>query len=431
MKAELRERLLAEASAHIRTYPADMEGALESGMQRLRRRTIRTWVVALAAAILLTAGLVAVRVFLDRGPAALASIEVSASATALRPDATVQLSANGVYSDGSRRSLMDGVVWASENPAVAEVAGSGEVTALAPGDAGMTATYDGVSGRLALTVTRPGPAPLTALRIFPETVSLQTGGKVQLDAVGSFSDGSIGKLNVTAVWASDRPAVAQVDGNGLVTAVSAGSATVTATEAGLQAVARLTVTPKPPATLTGLHLDPAEATLKDGQSRQFTAVGEYSDGTTETLAAVTWSTGNPKVATVSAAGLVTGQSVGQLLVTALHVDDAGKQWQAQSKVTVAHAVTAVVVNPPGPFALDSGQTVQLTATVAYSDGLPGNATVVWASSRPIFASVDGNGLVRAGPGQGQATVAATAEGVSSKAVTVSVGPTVPTPGPVK
>ena len=116
MKAELRERLLADASSHIRTHPADMERALESGMQRLRRRTIRTWVVALAAAVLLTAGLVAVRVFLDRGPVALATIEVSASATALRPDATVQLSANGVYSDGSRRSLVEGVVWPPKTP---------------------------------------------------------------------------------------------------------------------------------------------------------------------------------------------------------------------------------------------------------------------------------------------------------------------------
>jgi hypothetical protein len=119
-----------------------------------------------------------------------------------------------------------------------------------------------------------------------------------------------------------------------------------------------------------------------------------------------------------------------VLIEAKHVDADGKEWTAQSKVNVEHAVIRVVVGPAGPHALEPGATVQLTATVTYSDSKPGNAGVAWASSRPIIASVS-NGLVRGGTVQGQATITATVEGVSSNGVVVNVGPTLPTPGPVK
>ncbi|MFF1827986.1 Ig-like domain-containing protein [Paenarthrobacter sp. NPDC058040] len=430
MKTELRELLLSEAASHIRTHPADMERALDAGMDRVRGRALRWWAIAIAAALVLTAVFVTARVFLAQATNSLESVAVAAPAASLRPATTVQLSAEGTYSDGSRRPLVAGVVWASENPAVAVVAVSGEVTALSPGSAGLTATYDGVLGRIGLTVTAAGDAQVTAVRIVPESVSLDVGGKVQFTALGSFSDGSIGTLGPSAIWISDHPAIAQVDGNGLLTAIAQGVVTVTASDAGFQGTANITVKPKPPATLTGLVIDPSEATLKQKESRQFTALASYSDGSTEALADVTWSTGDPKVATVTAAGLVTGQSVRQVVIAATHVDGSGKQWRAESKVTVEHAVTAVVVGPTGPHLLEPGATVQLKATVSYSDGLPGNATVTWASSRPIFVTVNQSGLAR-GAVQGEASITATVDGVSSVPVLIRVGIPAPTPGPAK
>lgn len=430
MKTELREVLLAEAAAHIRTHPADMERALEAGTDRVRNRVLRTWLVAVVAALVLTAALVAARAFLTQGPVTLESIGVTAPAASLRPEATVRLSAEGMYSDGSRRALVDGVAWASEDPSVAEVAGTGEATALSAGVTGVTATFDGVSGRLALTVTAPGTAPLTALRVTPDQSTVELGGKVQLTAEGSYGDGSLGKLNQTAVWASDRPAVARVDGDGLVTAAAIGTATITASEAGLQGASSITVTAKPPARITGLSIDPAEITLKQGQALQFRAVAGYSDGSTANLTDVEWSSGDPKRATISAAGLVTAQGLGQLLISAVHVTDDGTQWRAESKVSVEHAVRTVVVGPAGPFVLQPGGTVQLKATVTYTDGRPGNPVVTWASSRAIIATVN-DGLVRGGAVQGTVTITASVDGVSSNGVTVNVGQNAPTPGPLE
>ncbi|MGJ3189862.1 Ig-like domain-containing protein [Paenarthrobacter sp. FR1] len=430
MKTELREVLLAEAAAHIRTHPADMERALEAGTDRVRNRVLRTWLVAIVAALVLTAALVAARAFLTQGPVTLESIGVTAPAASLRPEATVRLSAEGMYSDGSRRALVDGVAWASEDPSVAEVAGTGEATALSAGVTGVTATFDGVSGRLALTVTAPGTAPLTALRVTPDQSTVELGGKVQLTAEGSYGDGSLGKLNQTAVWASDRPAVARVDGDGLVTAAAIGTATITASEAGLQGASSITVTAKPPARITGLSIDPAGTTLKQGQALQFRAVAGYSDGSTANLTDVEWSSGDPKRATISAAGVVTAQGLGQVLISAVHVTDDGTQWRAESKVSVEHAVRTVVVGPAGPFVLQPGGTVQLKATVTYTDGRPGNPVVTWASSRAIIATVN-DGLVRGGAVQGTVTITASVDGVSSNGVTVNVGQNAPTPGPLE
>lgn len=430
MKTELREVLLAEAASHIRTHPADMERALDVGMARVRSRVLRAWLVAIVAALVVTAALVTARVFLAQGPVTLESVGVTSPAASLRPEASVRLSAEGTYSDGSRRGLVDGVVWASEDPTVAEVAGTGEVTALSAGATGVTATFDGVSGRFALTVTTPGAAPLTALRVTPEQSTVEAGGKVQLTAEGSYGDGSLGKLNLTAVWASDGPAIARVDGDGLVTAAAIGTTTITASEAGLQGTSTITVTAKPPARITGLSIDPTEATLKQGQVQQFRAVASYSDGSTAILTDVEWSSGDPKRATVSAAGVVTAQGIGQVLTSAVHVTDDGTQWRAESKVSVEHAVKAVVVSPAGPFVLQPGGTVQLNATVTYSDGRPGNPVVTWASSRAIIATVT-NGLVRGGAVQGSVTITASVDGVSSNGVTVNVGQIAPSPGPLK
>jgi hypothetical protein len=61
----------------------------------------------------------------------------------------------------------------------------------------------------------------------------------------------------------------------LATCVSQGSVTITATSGTISGFATLTVTP---AVLTSLSVTPANATIGNGTSQQFTATGSYSDG---------------------------------------------------------------------------------------------------------------------------------------------------------
>src|SRR5207302_3690774 len=68
-------------------------------------------------------------------------------------------------------------------------------------------------------------------------------------------------------WVSDNPLVARVDPGGIVTAVANGSATITATAAGVAGSAVLTVAQ----VVTAVVVSPATAALLVGLTQPFTA----------------------------------------------------------------------------------------------------------------------------------------------------------------
>lgn len=85
--------------------------------------------------------------------------------------------------------------------------------------------------------TRPGPASIT---MDPTTFALVVGERVQL--TGTPRDGSGNPLPGAAVtWATSDPAVARVNGSGLVTGMAAGSATISAASGSDTATAAITV----------------------------------------------------------------------------------------------------------------------------------------------------------------------------------------------
>src|SRR5215472_18743878 len=81
---------------------------------------------------------------------------------------------------------------------------------------------------------------LVSVSISPSAVPLAVGATQQLNATGKFSDGTTVNMNAMATWSSSNTAVATVK-NGLVTAVSTGSATITATVSGKVASSMITV----------------------------------------------------------------------------------------------------------------------------------------------------------------------------------------------
>lgn len=108
------------------------------------------------------------------------------------------------------------VEWSSSNEAVATVSQEGVVTAVAEGTATITATAGSASATCTVTVTKPQDS----VRINPSSLSLTVGEKDSLGVVHSAG---------TVVWTSSNTAVATVAQDGVVTAVGAGTATITAT----------------------------------------------------------------------------------------------------------------------------------------------------------------------------------------------------------
>lgn len=131
------------------------------------------------------------------------------------------------------------VIWTSNHPEIATVE-NGVVTAVAAGKAIITATTE--DGNNVATCTVTVATPVTAVTLDKTTLSIKRGNTEILTATVEPEDAS----NKNVTWASDNEAVATVDENGLVTAVSAGTANITVTTVDGEKTATCVVTVRNP-----------------------------------------------------------------------------------------------------------------------------------------------------------------------------------------
>jgi uncharacterized protein YjdB len=258
-------------------------------------------------------------------------------------------------------------------------------------------------------------ATLTALSITPTAPSLAKGATKQLTAMGAYSDGTSRDLTATVAWSSAAPAIASVNGSGLVTAVGAGTTTLTAASGATTAQVQVTVTP---ATLLSIAVTPANGSVTKGGTKTFTATGTFSDGSTGPVS-VTWTSSAPAVASINASGIATGLTVGTTTLTAASGGITGSATLAVSAATLS----SLQVTPANPT-VASGSTTPLTATGTYTDGSTANltASATWASASPAIALVNAGGLVT-GVAGGTTTITATSGAITGSATVTVTAPT--------
>ena len=152
-----------------------------------------------------------------------------------------------------------------------------------------------------------------------------------------------------------------------------------------------------------------------GATAQLAAEVRDQNGRVMAGAAVSWSSGDVSVVTVTSSGLVTAVANGTATITAR----AG-QASGPASVTIAQVVSAVTVTPTANT-LVVADTLRLSADAADANGHPvTDAEFTWASSDTMVAVVDDAGLVTA-IGAGQAEIRAISSGVAgSAAITVEV-----------
>ncbi len=151
---------------------------------------------------------------------------------------------------------------------------------------------------------------VTGVSVSPATLSLVEGTSDQLRATVTPSDAA----NKSVSWTSSATAIATVDNTGKVTAVSAGTATITVKTAdgGKTATCAVTVTTKV-IPVTGISIEEgATAEVEEGKTVTLTAKVQPDNATDKT---VTWTSSNKAIATV-ADGVVTGVAAGQAVITA-------------------------------------------------------------------------------------------------------------------
>ena len=339
-----------------------------------------------------------------------ASVTVDPNASSIVVGQNTQLTAEVKDASGAPLTGRT-VVWSTDRSSVATVSSSGLVTANAAGTATITATSEGRTGTSAITVS---PRPVSAVIVSPGQVSLIVGQTRQLNISITDDRGQI-LTGRPVSFTSDNVQVVTVSSGGLVTAVATGTATITATSEGKTGIADVTVTPIP---VSLVEVTPTQSSIIIGHGVQLTATPKSSTGQTLTGRTVSWNSGAPGLASVSANGMVTGLQVGTAVIFATVDGIAGS-----ATVMVRQApVATVTVNPP-TASLQAGQKVTLTATLSDASGntLTGRP-LSWSSSDNTIASVTQTGEVTA-VGTGVATISATSEGqVGTASITVGLVP---------
>jgi hypothetical protein len=178
--------------------------------------------------------------------ATLTRIQVTPFNPSLPVGYAVNLHATGIYSDGSTADLTTVATWQSSSPNVAAVSNVvptwGRLVALSPGSPTISATFLGVTGTDAPTVTS---ATLVSIAITPNPASVAVATNLQLRARGTFSDATTLDITTYVTWLSSDTSIADVSNangsQGLAYGFQTGMVTITAVRQAVQATDALTV----------------------------------------------------------------------------------------------------------------------------------------------------------------------------------------------
>ncbi len=341
----------------------------------------------------------------------------------------LQVAAMVTMSDDTRQDMTSAALWTSENVDVVTVAG-GLITAIAGGESIVSARYENITARLAITVRGNGDGrgsgggggggengrTLVGLAIEGAPM-VPAGQQAQLLAVAHYSDGWQDDVTDRAGWRvspADRATIAR----GLLTGVSTGPATVTASFEGAERSMHVLVTHGTPS-VTRLSIAGSGSVVAGGTT-QLTATATLVDGSqVDVTGAAAWTSANDGVAGVTR-GTVSGVHAG---TTTIHAEYGSATAHAAMQVTVGGGGSQVVsIAVTGTLSVQTGSTTQLVATATLADGTRQQVTgaASWTSGNTAAATVD-SGLVT-GVGAGSAAITARYQGISGQAtVQVTVG----------
>lgn len=351
--------------------------------------------------------------------AKIVSISLSPSLVTIPVGGHSHFTATGVFDDSSTQDISMSCAWSSTNTAVATVGSSsgtfGTATALSSGTATINAgfSFAGASATGSAQLTVSG-ATLAKITLSPSSGLVTPGSSLQFSATGTFSDGSKQTLTSGVTWTSSDTNVATVSAAGAATGQSPGVVTITAKVGGVTGTASVVVESS---ALTSIQVTPANVSIPATVQAQFKAIGQFADGNTQDLTgAVTWTSSSSSIATISNAsgsiGLATGIQPGTVTISAVFNGQVGT-----ATLTVNSATLNSISITPGNATINVGAGQAFTAKGTFSNGSVISITnqVLWNSSSPSVATIDGNGSA-SGIATGTTTISASMNGVNGMAI---------------
>lgn len=211
---------------------------------------------------------------------------------------------------------------------------------------------------------------VTGISLNKEAISLEVGATETLIATISPEDAT----NQTVTWSSSNEDVVTVADDGVVTAKSAGTATITATseDGSFTATCAVTVTPSSDTrqlvNITGFRANKTE--LVKGENVGTEVLNDQSDWT----ASYTYTSSNQNVATIAADGTITAVSKGTATITAalnIAADDenfkVGETTSASIEIEVVNPSHTVIFSVNGNT--DATNTFEEGATITFPTGI--------------------------------------------------------------
>lgn len=240
-------------------------------------------------------------------PRPVGSILVRPDMTTINRGATTTLTATALDDDGNTLTGRT-FAWSSRHPTIATVdASTGVVTGTGLGVATIEVESEGVREQATVRVL----APVASVEVSPDTESVIVGDEVLLNV--SVKDDTGVPLARTVTWTSSDNSLAIVDVNGRVQTLGVGVVTITATSEGVSGTSTITISPVPVARIT---VTPQVHVLSVSGQVQLNVTAYDANDAVIMGRAVQWSSSATGVATVDAAGLVTGVARGVAYITA-------------------------------------------------------------------------------------------------------------------
>ena len=206
---------------------------------------------------------------------------------------------------------------------------------------------------------------------------------------------------LTVAWTSSDESVATVDATGMVVAVSAGEADITAsvTDSEMSAVCKVTVKVAAKDITVPDNLD---VKLNDGNETTVEATVSPADATD---VKVSYASTDEAVATVDKDGRVQVLQPGECNITTTLMQDGEKVTEKTTHVKAFYEVESITLDSnEGKLTVGNSHTIK--ATVAPEEAAA-ETTIEWSSSNEKVATVDENGKVTA-IAAGEATITANA-----------------------
>ena len=342
------------------------------------------------------------------------SMTVNFNSVDLSAGDSKSLKITATLENGSTVDVTSQVVYIVENPSVATVR-SGVIYAVNGGKTNINMTYGGQSKTIAVTVDAPA-VRLSSIGMSPTSVSLIEGQIQRLYVTARYSNGNDVNVSNEANYTSSNPSVAVVSSQGVVTGISAGTATISASYNGERASSQVEVQGT---VVREIKVNPALVSLETAGTQQLYSTAIYSNGVSEDVAAMaSYAISDPKVATVSGTGTITALSQGTAQVT---VSYGGVNSTVSVNVSGPAITLQSLAVSPTNVNVKAGLTQQLAVTATYSDGSKQDVTnqVVYQSDQPTIASVSTSGLIT-GVAVGSTTISVTFGGkAASVPVTVT------------